>query len=132
MLQKVLSFPTQLAKSWGEVKKLQIPPPQEEGGGQELNENVNELTNIGIHCFSGEKYHIQLIDEPLPPRTVPVHILPLYKEELDKMIADDVITAVHEPTDWVNPIVCNIKETPEGNKKIRLCLDPKDLNKNIG
>ena len=48
------------------------------------------------------------------------------------MIADDVITAVHEPTDWVNSIVCNIKETPEGNKKIRLCLDPKDLNKNIG
>ena len=47
------------------------------------------------------------------------------------MIADDVITAVHEPTDWVNSIVCNIKETPEGNKKIRLCLDPKDLNKNI-
>ena len=29
-------------------KKLQIPPPQEEGGGQELNKNVNELTNIGI------------------------------------------------------------------------------------
>ena len=88
-----------------------------------------------LGCFPGEKYHIQLIDEPVPvihpPRTVPVHILPLYKEELDKMIADDVITAVHEPTDWVNSIVCNIKETPEGNKKIRLCLDPKDLNKNI-
>ena len=47
------------------------------------------------------------------------------------MIADDVITAVHEPTDWLNSIVCNIKETPEGRKKIRLCLDPKDLNKNI-
>jgi len=46
------------------------------------------------------------------------------------MIAGDVITAVNEPTDWVNLIVCNIKETPEG-KKIRLCLDPKDLNKNI-
>jgi len=85
--------------------------------------------------FPGEKYHIQLIDEPVPvihpPRTVPVHILPLYKEELGKMIADDVITTVHEPTDWVNSIVCNIKETPEVNKKIRLCLDPKDLNKNI-
>ena len=47
------------------------------------------------------------------------------------MIADDVITAVEEPTDWVNSIICNIKETPEGKKKIRLCLDPKDLNKNI-
>ena len=88
-----------------------------------------------LGCFPGEKYRIQLIDEPVPvihpPRTVPVHILPLYKEELDKMIADDVITAVHQPTDWVNSIVCHIKETPEGNKKTSLCLDPKDLNKNI-
>ena len=86
-----------------------------------------------LGCFPGEKYHIQLIDEPVPvihpPRTVLVHILTLYKE--DKMIADDVSTAVHEPTEWVNSIVCNIKEAPEGNKKIRLCLDPKDLNKNI-
>ena len=47
------------------------------------------------------------------------------------MIADDVITAVTEPTDWVNSIVCNVKETPDGRKKVRLCLDPKDLNKNI-
>ena len=56
-----------------------------------------------LGCFPGEKYNIQLIDEPVqvihPPRTVPVHILPLHKEKLDKMIADDVITAVHEPTD---------------------------------
>lgn len=85
--------------------------------------------------FPGEKYHIQLTDNAVPvvhaPRTVPVHILPLYKAELDKMIADDVITEVKEPTDWVNSIVCNIKDTPGGERKVRLCLDPKDLNKNI-
>ena len=55
-----------------------------------------------LGCLPGEKYHIQLIDHPVPvihpPRTVPVHILPLYKEELDNMIANDVITAVTEPT----------------------------------
>ena len=66
-----------------------------------------------------------------PPRTVPVHIMPLYKAELEKMIADDNITEVKELTDWVNSIVCNVKETPDGKKKVRLCLDPKDLNKNI-
>ena len=44
---------------------------------------------------------------------------------------NDVITAVNEPTDWVNSIVCNITEIPEGRRKIRLYLDPKDLNKNI-
>ena len=47
------------------------------------------------------------------------------------MITDDIITEVTEPTDWVNSNVCNVKETPNGKKKVRLCLDPKDLNKNI-
>ena len=47
------------------------------------------------------------------------------------MIADDIITEVTEPTDWVNSIVCNVKEAPDGKKKVRLCLDPKDVNKNI-
>jgi hypothetical protein len=28
------------------------------------------------------------------------------------MIADDVIAEVKKPTDWLNSIVCNIKETP--------------------
>ena len=88
-----------------------------------------------IGRFPGDQYHIQLIDNPTPvihpPRTVPVHILPLYKAELEKMIADDIITDVTEPTDWVNSIVCNVKETPDGKKKVRLCLDSKDLNKNI-
>ena len=36
------------------------------------------------------------------------------------MIADDVISAVTEPTDWVNSIVCNVKETPDRRKKVRL------------
>ena len=88
-----------------------------------------------IGRFPGDQYHIELIDNPTPvihpPRTVPVHILPLYKAELEKMINDDIITEVTEPTDWVNSIVCNVKETPNGKKKVRLCLDPKDLNKNI-
>ena len=88
-----------------------------------------------IGRFPGDQYHIQLIDNATPvvhpPRTVAVHILPLYKAELEKMIADDIITAVTEPTDWVNSIVCNVKQTPDGKNKVRLCLDPKDLNKNI-
>ena len=67
-----------------------------------------------IGRFLGEKYHIKLIDSPVPvvhpPRTVPVHIL---------------------PTEWVNSIVCHVTEKPDGTKKVRLCLDPKDLNKNF-
>ena len=85
--------------------------------------------------FPGDQYHIELIDNPTPvvhpPCKVPFHIPPLYKAELEKMISDDIITEVTEPTDWVNSIVCNVKETPDGKKKVRLCLDPKELNKSI-
>ena len=98
-----------------------------------LKEYQNCFDKIGR--FPGDQYHIELIDNPTPvmhpPRTVPVHILPLYKAELEKMIDDDIITEVTEPTDWVNSMVCNVKKTPDGKKKVRLCLDPKDLNKNI-
>ena len=82
-----------------------------------LEEYQDYFDKLG--CFPGEKYHIQLIDDPVPvihpPRTVPVHILPLYKEELDKMITDDVITAVEEPTDWVTSCVTSKK--PQRTKR---------------
>lgn len=67
----------------------------------------------------------------LPPRTVPVHILPLFKEELDRMKADDIICALKKLTDWENSIVCSVRDLPEGKKKVRLCLDPKELHKYI-
>ena len=89
----------------------------------------------GIGCFPGERYHITQVDDPSPvihpARSVPVHILPLYKEELEKMLEDDIIKPVTEPTEWVHSIVCNITENSDGKKKVRLCLDPKDLNENI-
>ena len=88
-----------------------------------------------IGRFPGEKYHIKLIDNPLPvvhpPRTVLVHILLIYKAELDKMLAEDIIVPVTEPTEWVNSIVCHVTEKPDGTKKVKVCLDPKDMNKNI-
>ena len=62
------------------------------------------------------------------PRTVPVHVMPLCKTELDKMLEDNIIAPVSSPTNWVNSIVCNIKDTENG-KKVRLYLDPKDLSK---
>lgn len=40
-----------MEKSWRQVKKLQIPPLQKEGGGQELKTNIKELTNLGtLQC----------------------------------------------------------------------------------
>ena len=57
---------------------------------------------------------MQLIDNSSPvshpPCKVCVHILPLCKGELDKMISGDIIVEVTEPTDYVNSILCSIRE----------------------
>ena len=83
----------------------------------------------GLGCLPGE-YKIKL-DPSVPPvvhapRKVPVALHDCVKEGLQRMENDGVIKKQEEPTDWVNSMV--IVETP---KKLRICLDPRDLNKAI-
>ena len=47
--------------------------------------------------------------------------------ELDKMLKLGIIVPVNEPTERVNQLV--VTEKPNG--KLRICLDPRDLNKEI-
>ena len=67
------------------------------------------------------------IDYPVPIvqtlRTVPVHILSLYKVELDQMLAEDITVPVTDPTEWVDSIVHNVTGKPDGSRKARLCID---------
>lgn len=42
------------------------------------------------------------------PRSVPIHILPIYKGELEKMEREDIIGKVTGPKDWVNSITYQI------------------------
>ena len=49
------------------------------------------------------------------------------KEELDDMEKRGVVRKVEEPTDWVNSMA--IVEKPNGS--LRICLDPRHLNKAI-
>ena len=62
-----------------------------------------------------------------PPRRVPVALHQKLKAELDRMEKFDIIERVIEPTEWVNSLV--VVQKPNG--KLRVCLDPKDLNKAI-
>ena len=50
-----------------------------------------------------------------------------YKTELERLTKEGIITEVKEHTEWINLIVPVMK--PNGS--LRLCLDPKDLNKAI-
>ena len=79
-------------------------------------------------------YHITLEPgaQPIvhPPRSVPVHLRELYKQEIDKMLELGVITRVDTPTDWANSIVLSQSSDDNGEiAKLRVCLGPHDLNK---
>lgn len=81
----------------------------------------------GLGNLPGE-YHIVTED------TVPsvVHLPPpppavcQIKSKLDEMVANDIIAPVSEPAEWVFSMLVVV--TP---KKLRICLDPRDLNRAI-
>lgn len=60
-------------------------------------------------------------------RKVPYAIQGELKAELDRLEKMQIIKKVTEPTEWINSLVVVRKS----NGKLRICLDPKDLNKNI-
>ena len=89
-------------------------------------------------CFDGvgkfqDQYHIT-VDLSVPPgvhakKREPLSLLEDIKDELDDMESQGIITKLKEgmPTAWVNSLVYCRKL----NGKLRICLDPKDLNKAI-
>ncbi|XP_014663439.1 PREDICTED: uncharacterized protein K02A2.6-like [Priapulus caudatus] len=84
----------------------------------------------GIGHFKGT-FHIT-VDPSVPPvvhapRRCPIHLRDELKKELDGMVKSGVITKVTEPTDWVSSLAYSRKS----NGKLRVCLDPKDLNEAI-
>ena len=85
----------------------------------------------GVGTLPGGPYHIKLEDsyKPVqhPPRSVPLGMQSAYKAELDRLVKQGIITEVHERTEWINSTVPVMKE----DSSLRLCLDPKDLNKAI-
>ena len=83
-----------------------------------------------IGKFEGE-YHM-VTDPNVPPsqhamRKIPIEYQEKIEKELDRMEEQGIITKVTEPTEWVNSITYPVK--PNGD--LRICLDPKDLNKAI-
>jgi len=84
----------------------------------------------GVGRLPGEhKIKLRVNAEPVihPARKVPVALKERLKEKLDTLIREGIIRKVEEPTEWVNSLV--IVEKPDGD--LRLCIDPKDLNKAI-
>ena len=93
----------------------------------------------GIGNFQGDPYKFHLKPEHKPaqhaPSKVPIHLESAFKEEIESLVKLGILEEVKEHTDWV---IHAIVEKDTGNhhspnhtikKKLRICLDPRDLNK---
>ncbi len=88
-------------------------------------------------CFQGlghlpGEFHITMKDDAkptvAPPRKYPIQLEKEIQEKLDEMEKVDVIEKVTGPSDWVNQLAFERKKT---TGELRVCLDPKDLNKQM-
>jgi hypothetical protein len=82
----------------------------------------------GVGRFDGE-VHLDT-DPTVPPVQMPLRRLPFgvrdkVAEELRRLEKAGIIAPVNEPTKWVSALLVVAK----GNNSIRLCLDPKPLNR---
>ena len=81
----------------------------------------------GIGCFP-RMYTIHLHDDTKhvihAPHKCPIAMHPIVHEKLDEFLEQEIIVPVIEPTDWVSSLIYSWK----ANRKIWVCLDPKDLN----
>ena len=96
----------------------------------DIFEQYNDVFT-GLGCVKGVVH--QIATDPAvkpvvhPPRRVSAPLRQKVKDELDRMERLGVVERVQEPTEWVNSLVAVLKP----NGKIRLCIDPKDLNRAI-
>ena len=89
----------------------------------------------GIDKFLGSPYTIHLDPRVQPKQTpcrpVPIHLKETFKKEIDKMLQAGVLKPVTEATPWINSFMLVESKDKSGNHKLRICLDPTNLNKAI-
>ena len=114
-----------LRKKW----KKHLPLGKKTGDPlEDLKRIFPETFDGGVGLFDGE-LDLRLAEDAkpvqLPPRAVPRSIMAKLKEELDKMEEQGIIRPCPETTDWVHNLVIAKKK----NGDLRICLDPRALNK---
>ena len=93
-----------------------------------LIEQYNDVFE-GLGCL-GDAYHIDIDNKIAPvqhvPRRIPVAMKEPLKCKLAELTKQGIITKVEEPTPWISNMVAIMKPN-----KLRLCIDPRDLNRAI-
>ena len=63
----------------------------------------------------------------VPPRKIAHALKEKVKAKLDEMVSSGIVAAVEEPTEWVSGMVV----VEKANGDVRICIDPRSLNKAI-
>ena len=94
----------------------------------------------GIGKFPGMPYKFQLKPNAKParhaPRKVPIHLQDAFHKEIRNLEQLGILEETKDVTEWVNSFVIvekiptnsNSSQGHSMNKKLRICLDPRDLN----
>ena len=97
----------------------------------------------GLGTFPGEPYRFRLKPDAVPVkhgiRKVPLHLKDAFHQEIEDLVKQGILEPVTESTEWVNSYVIVEKDISMDSsnshspnhtvkKKLRICLDPKDLN----
>lgn len=84
----------------------------------------------GLGLLEGD-YHLQINPNATPivqaPRKVPIAIKKDRENELERLVKLGILARLTEPTPWVSSLVVARKSSG----KLRLCIDPQDLNKGL-
>jgi len=93
-----------------------------------IKNNTDVFTGLGSFP---EYISIKLVDNAIPkscpPRRVPFKIIDKLKETLEAMCKLNVIKKCEQPSEWQSNMI--VIEKPV--KSIRVCLDPREINKYI-
>lgn len=96
----------------------------------QVKSNIPEEVFQGIGCVKNFVYDMDLKEGATfkihPPRKIPHALREKVKEEIDAMVKMKILVPVTSPTPAVSPLVIVKK-----GDKVRLCLDPTDINKAI-
>ena len=97
---------------------------------EELQERFPSVFADKTGTLAGE-HHIRINEHIQPvqhvPRRLPVATREKVQRKLDELEKDGIVEKVTEPTPWISSMVTVVKP----NGKLRICLDPKDLNRAV-
>ena len=128
---------------WFELVDINSPPVLDLAASIKLGliKCVDSITKESIlaefpDCFEGigclEREHSIIVYPEIKPvvncaRRIPISMIIRVKTKLESMEQANIISKVDQPTPWVNSMV--VVEKKDGS--VRICLEPRELNKAI-